>query len=311
MTDSLVSMLVNRVRKNRRQLKAWLRREQVACYRLYDRDIPELPLAIDWYDGALHASVYERKRPLVFEDARALLLGLGEALEVGADDCYLKSRRRQRGEDQYQALKVGSAVRRVREGGLQFEVNLGDYLDTGLFLDHRPARAWVGAESAGRRVLNLFCYTGAFTVHAAAGEALETVSVDLSKTYLDWTRRNLELNGVTAGVRHQVLRADCLKYIGQAPRGHFDLVVLDPPTFSNSKSMEQTFDVQRDHAAMIGALSACLKPGGVLYFSTNHRRFELAGSLDAGWMIEDRTELSIPRDFRDRRVHKLWRLVRR
>jgi 23S rRNA G2069 N7-methylase RlmK/C1962 C5-methylase RlmI len=310
MTDPLVDMLVNRARKNRRKLKAWLKREAVHCYRLYDRDIPELPLAIDWYDGALHASVYQRKRPLEDETAHQLITGLGEALGVAPEDCHLKTRRRQKGDDQYEALKGGKSLRTVREAGLKFEVNLSDYLDTGLFLDHRPARAWVGAESAGKRVLNLFCYTGAFSIHAAAGDALETVSVDLSKTYLDWTARNLELNGFRSGMRHQVLRADALDYIGEAPRDYFDLVVLDPPTFSNSKSMDKTLDIQRDHRAMIETLRACLRPGGALYFSTNNRRFEMDPSLANDWTIKDQTQPSIPPDFRDQRVHKLWRLER-
>ena len=301
-----VDMLVNRVRKNRRKLKAWIKRDSVRCYRLYDRDIPEIPMAVDWYDGALHASVYQRKRPFGEDQAEHVLIGLGAALGVAEQDCYLKTRKRQKGDTQYQALDAGAAVRVVEESGLRFEINLSDYLDTGLFLDHRPARNWVGTQSAGKRVLNLFCYTGAFSVHAAAGGALETVSVDLSKTYLEWTRRNLELNDFRAGLRHQILRADCLEYMGEAPSDYFDLIVLDPPTFSNSKAMEKTLDIQRDHVAMIRSLKSCLRPGGVIYFSTNNRRFELDPGLADGWTISDRTEASIPPDFRDRRVHKLW-----
>ena len=182
MSANWVEMLVNRVRKNKRKLKAWIKREAVECYRVYDRDIPEIPMAIDWYSGALHASVYQRKRPLEAEQAQQILVGLGSALGVAKPNCFLKTRQRQRGDAQYQALNAGSSVRIVEEAGLKFEVNLSDYLDTGLFLDHRPARAWVGDQSTGKRVLNLFCYTGSFSVYAAAGGALETVSVDLSKT---------------------------------------------------------------------------------------------------------------------------------
>lgn len=306
MSANWVEMLVNRVRKNKRKLKAWIKREAVECYRVYDRDIPEIPMAIDWYSGALHASVYQRKRPLEAEQAQQILVGLGSALGVAKPNCFLKTRQRQRGDAQYQALNAGSSVRIVEEAGLKFEVNLSDYLDTGLFLDHRPARAWVGDQSTGKRVLNLFCYTGSFSVYAAAGGALETVSVDLSKTYLDWTRRNLELNDHRVGIRHQILRADCLDYVRQVPSQYFDLIVLDPPTFSNSKAMETTLDIQRDHVGMVGALKQALRPGGVLYFSTNNRRFELASSLANDWVVHDHSERSIPPDFRDRRVHKLW-----
>ncbi len=310
MFEQRAQMLINRVRKNRRKLKAWIKRESAHCYRLYDRDIPELPLAIDWYDGALHASVYSRKRPLERAEGHALLVALGEALGLGEEDCFLKTRERQKGDAQYQPLVGESAVRHVREGDLEFEVNLSDYLDTGLFLDHRPARRWIGEQASGKRLLNLFCSTGAFSVHAACGGASETVSVDLSKTYLDWAGRNLARNGQRAGIRHQLLRTDALTYIPEAPRDYFDLVVLDPPTFSNSKSMDATLDVQRDHVAMLAGLAPCLRPGGRLFFSTNNRRFELDGALQSDWQIDDQTERSIPPDFRDRRVHKLWILTR-
>jgi 23S rRNA G2069 N7-methylase RlmK/C1962 C5-methylase RlmI len=308
MGDLRAEMLINRVRKNRRMLKSWLRRESVSCYRLYDKDIPELPMAIDWYEGALHAAVFQRKRELEPAEAEGLLVELGAALGVAEQDCFLKSRARQKGETQYQALDAGGAKRIVSEAGLKFEVNLSDYLDTGLFLDHRPARQWVGAQAAGKKLLNLFAYTGAFTVHAAAGGAAETMSVDLSKTYLDWATRNLEHNGMRAGLRHQMLKTDVLDYLPHAPGNYFDMVVLDPPTFSNSKSMEGTLDVQRDHRAMLSGAWRCLKPGGMVYFSTNNRRFNLGDGLESSWRIEECSERSIPDDFRDRRAHQLWRL---
>jgi 23S rRNA G2069 N7-methylase RlmK/C1962 C5-methylase RlmI len=311
MVEQRAQMLINRVRKNQRSLKAWRKRESVQCYRLYDRDIPELPLAIDWYDGALHASVYQRKRPLEHAEAQSLVLAVGESLGLESKDCFLKHRERQKGEAQYQALDGGAPTRTVDEGELKFEVNLSDYLDTGLFLDHRPARRWVGEAAPDKRLLNLFSYTGGFSVHAACAGASETVSVDLSKTYLDWAGRNLKLNGQRVGIRNQLLRADALTYIPEAPHDYFDLVVLDPPTFSNSKSMDQTLDIQRDHLAMLRGLMPCLRDGGQIFFSTNNRRFELDGSLASDWRIEDRSERSIPPDFRDRRVHKLWVLERR
>jgi 23S rRNA G2069 N7-methylase RlmK/C1962 C5-methylase RlmI len=311
MTSERATMLVNRVRKNRRGLKAWIKREQVTCYRLYDRDIPEIPMAIDWYEGALHASVYTRQRPLPLEEARGLLEALGDALGVPAALCFIKTRVRQKGAAQYEGFGGEEATRVVHEAGLKFEVNLSDYLDTGLFLDHRAARRWVAEEAQGKRVLNLYCYTGAFTVHAAQAGARETISVDLSKTYLAWAERNLALNGMRVGVRHQLLRTDVAEYLNEAPADYFDLVVFDPPTFSNSKSMDGTLDIQRDHGALLQRLARCVVRGGAVYFSTNHRRFTLDEAVGDAWKVEDRTSASLPLDFRDGKVHQLWRLEKR
>jgi 23S rRNA G2069 N7-methylase RlmK/C1962 C5-methylase RlmI len=298
--DSLAQMLVNRVRRNHKRLAPWLAREGITCYRLYDRDIPEIPLAVDWYEGRLHASSYARSGS---DEARherlaAAVAALGEALGVPAADVHLKRRVRAPGGTQYGRLARTNRRFTVSEGGSRFWVNLHDFADTGLFLDHRRTRALVRAGAAGRRVLNLFSYTGAFSVHAAAGGARETVSVDLSNTYLGWARDNLELNGFR-GPAHRVVRDDVRGFLEGSRRrgeGDFDLVVLDPPTISRSKKMAGDLDVQRDHPRLIeGALALC-RPGAVLYFSTNFSGFELRPPPDLE--VEDITRRTAPLDFR-------------
>jgi 23S rRNA G2069 N7-methylase RlmK/C1962 C5-methylase RlmI len=311
-------MLANRVRKRVRHLRKWARRQGVTCYRLYDRDIPEIALAIDWYQGHLHMARYRRERdesePPDWLDTMAA--AVARALEVPGDRVHLdrvhiKERQRQRGRAQYQRLDDTDVYRIVSEGGHRFAVNLDDYLDTGLFLDHRLTRARVQSEAAGARFLNLFCYTGAFTVYAAAGGARETLSVDLSNRYLDWTWRNLELNAL-ASPAHRLVRADVREYLREPPRQPFepfDLAVLDPPTFSASKKMQGTLDIHRDHRELINDTLAWLRRGGVLYFSTNARRFKLdSAAIDAA-DIEDITAATTPEDFAARPGHRCWRII--
>jgi 23S rRNA G2069 N7-methylase RlmK/C1962 C5-methylase RlmI len=203
----------------------------------------------------------------------------------------------------------------VKEGGLEFAVNLSDYLDTGLFLDHRTTRGLVKAESAGKRFLNLFCYTGSFSVHAAAGGAVETTSVDLSNTYLDWTRTNLARNGFRDAGRHRSIRDEARSFLEhRARRGEppFDLVVCDPPTHSRSAKSEQPWEVERDHADLLDLVAANLVPGGVVWFSTNFRRFHLdTERVGATFAVRDMTSRTIPEDFRDARPHRAWRLVKK
>ncbi len=232
-----------------------------------------------------------------------------EALGVAPELVFARTRRRMRGDAQYERLGTGKAERIVRECGLSFIVNLSDYLDTGLFLDHRPARSLVRAEAAGKRVLNLFCYTGSFSVYAAAGGAAEATSVDLSNTYLDWAERNLKLNGFTAA-RHPLVRAETRAFLAEAARRgeRWDLIVADPPTFSNSKASPEDFDVNRDWPALVRACLAVLAPGGRLYFSSNSRRLVWDSTLVPA-PAEDLGEASIPPDFRDRRIHRAWRIT--
>ncbi|MBA3685965.1 MAG: class I SAM-dependent methyltransferase [Planctomycetes bacterium] len=315
MAEGSLEQFGNRLARMHKHLRKWGRRTGASCWRLYEREIADQPLIVDWYDGDVVCWASERTRNETPEQEEAWLAAvvatIARALAVAPEQVFLK--RRQRQEDrqhggQYQPLERRGATKVVAEGALRFEVNLSDYLDTGLFLDHRPLRARVGAESTGKAVLNLFCYTGAFTCHAALGAAATTLSVDLSNTYLDWAARNLELNGQAVGERHRLVKADCLAWLAAAPRqaARFDLIVCDPPTFSNSTAMQEPFSVDRDHPGLIAGCARLLTPGGRLYFSTNSRGFELHADQLPGLTAKDITASTIPEDFRGRRSHRCW-----
>jgi 23S rRNA G2069 N7-methylase RlmK/C1962 C5-methylase RlmI len=307
-TARQAEMLAGRLKKNARHLARWAVREGVTCYRIYDRDIPEVPLTIDRYEGELVVAAWERDGddPAWLPE---MLAAVARTLAIEPARIHARVRRRQKGLAQYERSDDRGERVEVGEGGLRFWVNLDDYLDTGLFLDHRWARARVGAEAAGKRVLNLFCYTGAFTVYAAAGGASATTSVDLSATYLAWAADNLALNRL-ADPRHELVRADVLAWLEQPSAARYDLIVLDPPSFSNSKKMRGVLDLERDHPYLVGACLQRLAPGGVLYFSTNHRSLKLAIDRRDDLVIEDLTRPSIPPDMRDAKIHRLW-MIRR
>jgi len=306
-----------RLAKRFKHLSKWARRQGIEAFRVYDRDIPEIPLAIDWYAGWLHVAEYDRphERTEIEHDVWLDRMLEAAALELGVPPgcSFLKARRRQRGTSQYEKVGEQKAVLTVREGDLAFEVNLSDYLDTGLFLDHRTTRSLVRDDSAGKRMLNLFCYTGAFSVYAAAGEAKETVGVDLSNTYLDWARANLARNGFADAGRHRLVRDESRAFLlHRARRGEpaFDLVVVDPPTFSRSAKSDVPWDIERNHAELLGLVADNLSPGGIVYFSTNFRRFHLdTEGLAARYAIREITARTMPEDFRDRRPHRVWRMV--
>jgi len=300
---SRTEMLANRVRKNARHLAKWAKREHVTCWRIYDRDIPELPITIDTYEGALVINDYRHV------DEAGNRGGGDEWLDemtatakaaLDANEVFVKQRERlvgRREGHQYEA--TGNDVwRTVHEGGHAFRVNLGGYLDTGLFLDHRITRAKVAAEAA-KTMLNLFAYTGSFSVYCAAA-GMATTTVDLSKTYLDWAAENLALNNLTGEIVH----SDVREFLDTDRR--WDLAVVDPPTFSNSKRMDYTWDVQRDHAALLDDVA---KVADVIWFSTNRRRFKLEWSKP-GFTVVDLTHATIPPDFRDQRVHHAFRIAR-
>jgi 23S rRNA (cytosine1962-C5)-methyltransferase len=307
---ALIDAFENRIAKRHRHLRKWAKREDTNCFRIYDRDIPELAFALDAYGEYLLLQQYLRDEdvgPISSADAVA---AVARATGCPVERVLLKVRRRvDRRNEQHERAASGGRMFEVREGGLRFLVNLENYLDTGLFLDHRPLRAIVRARSAGRRVLNLFSYTGSVTTHAAAGGAVSTVSVDLSNTYLAWARRNLDLNGFDPA-RHALVRADVMAWLRTA-RGdadcRFDLIVADPPSYSSSKRMEDVFDVQRDHPEIIAGAIALLSPGGELFFSTNLRAFKL-GMLPLGWRADDISDQTVPEDFRNRRIHSCWRI---
>ena len=310
-------MFANRLRKNRRILGRWARREGIDCFRLYDADMPDYALAVDLYQGEkLWAHVQEYKAPSSVDPSRATarrreaLEAIRRVLEIPREQVFFKMRERQKGRAQYDKLAEGGKFHEVREGPCALLVNFTDYLDTGLFLDHRPTRALIGQLAAGRRFLNLFGYTGTATVHAAVGGAT-TTTVDLSNTYLEWARRNLTRNGC-GGRQHTLVRADCLDWLEERRSERFGLIFLDPPTFSNSKRMQKSFDVQRDHVELIRKTAALLDADGVLVFSTNATRFRMESDALPELEMEEITRKTIPRDFaRHPRVHSCWRIARR
>ena len=303
----------NRLRKNLRTIGRWAKRNEIECHRIYDADIPEYNAAVDRYGKWVH--VQEYAPPAMIDPGLAavrmveMVRGVVRVLGVPAQDVYVKQRQRQKGKSQYERRGPGGPKEQVAEGNLRFWVNLSDYLDTGLFLDHRITRSLLGEWAKGRRFLNLFAYTGTATVHAAAGGARDTTSVDLSNTYLDWARRNLELNGLH-GPRHAFVQADVRTWLERS-RETFDLVFMDPPTYSTSKRMRGDFDVQRDHRAFIDLAVRRLSPDGMLVFSTNARRFVLDSAVSRHYRVEDWTERTIPKDFaRTPTIHRVWTITR-
>lgn len=306
-------MFANRLQKNLKQLGKWARKEGIQCYRLYDADMPEYALAVDLYGDWVHVQEYAPPRSIDPEKAQARLLdalaAIPQALQIDPSRVVVKRRERQTGTRQYERQGAEGRFMEVNEGGVKLLVNLTDYLDTGLFLDHRPMRLRIQREAAGKRFLNLFCYTATATVHAAKGGARSTTSVDLSKTYLDWARRNLSLNGFSDKQRLQ--QGDVMAWL-EEDRGEYDLIFIDPPTFSNSKRMEGVFDVQRDHVHLLDLAMARLAPGGVLYFSNNFRKFQLDEALRARYQVSEISAETIDPDFaRNGKIHRAWRLTAR
>lgn len=305
----------SRLRKNVHHLRRYPNRG-ITCYRVYDRDCPDVPLIVDRYEDRVHVAEYEREHGRTFAQ-QADWVDLMRSIiaeEVGVPTAHVivKEKHRQRGLSQHEKLGEARNTIVAQEGGLRFEVNLTDYIDTGLFLDHRQTRAMVREEARGKRFLNLFCYTGSFTVYAAAGGAASTTSVDLSNTYLDWAQRNLTLNGLWPG-KHRLVKSDVLEFLraGEDRAARYDLVVVDPPTFSNSKSMEEDWEVAKHHRDVFELLTPRLAPGAVVYFSNNYRRFKLDEDLlrGLGFTIREITNQTIPADFRNKRIHRCWRLV--
>jgi 23S rRNA G2069 N7-methylase RlmK/C1962 C5-methylase RlmI len=307
--------LGNRLKKRRRQLSRWAKASDTDCYRLYDVDIPEIPLAVDIYGKSLLMSLYERPYDKDPDEEEAWLGLMAESaaasLSLDRKGIHVKRRKRQRGTEQYEALSRKGREFAVREQGLSFLVNLDDYLDSGLFLDHRPLRDRVRGMSMGKRVLNLFCYSGSFSVYAASGGADIVTSVDLSQVYLDWAKRNFSVNGL-APDRYAFIKADALAWMpAAAARGEeWDIIVLDPPTYSNSKSMKSDLDLAEDYPFILSTALRLLARDGVLFFSTNSRRFKLDGASVRGARVLDLGESTVPVDFRDRKMHRAWEIRR-
>ena len=307
-------MFANRLLKNRKQMAKWVKRENIQCYRLYDADIPEYSVAVDLYGDQVHVQEYAAPKKIdpvkTFARLQDVMRALPVALDIPAEKIILKQRKKQQGVNQYEKHSETHRFVEMNEYGCRLLVNLHDYLDTGLFLDHRPIRKRIQQESTGKDVLNLFCYTATASVHAAVGGAKSTTSVDMSATYLNWAKRNLALNGFEAPA-HELVQADCMKWLRMQRTPAYDIIFMDPPTFSNSKRMEGVLDVQRDHVDMIEGAMKLLRPGGVLYFSNNYRRFKMDHESLSDLDIKDITHASLDPDFkRNTRIHSCFCIKR-
>jgi len=330
-------MFRNRLIKVFRHLGRQAKRSSVTCYRIYDHDLPEFPFSIEIYEKKLYVAEYLRSHGMSEEEHGAWLNSclnvMEEVLSIRTNDIFLKLRKRKAGrKDQYrvQSIVGQSSVDQsqsqpqpqpqpfhlspsefiVNEGGLKFIVNFSDYLDTGLFLDHRITRQMIRERSGGKKILNLFCYTGSFSVYAADGGATEVVSIDMSGTYLDWARRNFELNGFNEPMKFKFIKADVLQWLQKIPENFFDLVILDPPTFSNSKSMKRVLDIQRDHPELINSCLAGLEKNGRIYFSTNYQQFELVKENIQASSVENITNATTPFDFKGKLKRKSFLILK-
>ena len=308
-------MFGNRLTRVYRHFSRQAARQKVSCYRIFDQDLPEFPLCIELYGELVYLAEYKRHHGMSENEHEDWLDRsievISEVLELPEENIYVRQRQRKAGrQGQYEKLNSEQHFFMVEEGGLRFRVNLTDYLDTGLFLDHRITRSMVRQESEGKQVLNLFCYTGSFSVYAAAGGASAVHSVDLSKTYLSWAEENLHLNGILDRSRYLFIHADVKQYLDDLPAEKFDLVVMDPPTFSNSKRMRDFLDIQQDHVELINKTLRAMKEGGVLYFSTNFRKFRLDQVLIKSNSIRDITKSTTPFDFQGKLARYCFRIIK-
>jgi 23S rRNA (cytosine1962-C5)-methyltransferase len=315
MKDDKFLMFRNRLEKVYRHLGKQAKRLEVTCYRLYDHDLPEFPFCIEIYEQNIYVAEYKRRHGMDEDEhdewMNQSMFVICEILKVNEANIFLKLRQRKPGRlGQYQKTGVKQSEFVVKENNLRFIVNLSDYLDTGLFLDHRVTREKVKAEVKEKKVLNLFSYTGSFSVYAASGEANEVVTVDLSKTYLDWAKRNMQLNGFEDAGKYKFIQADVLQYLKTISENSFDLIILDPPTFSNSKRMKDILDIQRDHVRLINDCLRVLKSGGKIYFSTNYKKFVLDTASIQSSSIKNITKQTTPFDF-EGRINRVCYLIKK
>lgn len=304
-------MIQNRLEKNLKKLQSWAGKYKIEAYRLYDRDIPEFPFIVDRYKDQF--VIYDKSQKIDEEKNHLPLLieALKNIFKVSDAALVVKRRLVQKGTEQYQKLAEKNEKITILENGVPLLVNLHDYLDTGLFLDHRPMRYTILKKASGQRFLNLFCYTASVSVMAAKAGA-RTVSVDMSKTYLEWAQENFRLNGFDLN-QHKFIQEDVLQFIQHASewpdyQNSFDMIFLDPPTFSNSKKMDSDFDVERDQLKLISQTMKFLKPSGVLYFSNNKRDFKLAPEIHKNYKVKDISQDTIPIDFHDQKIHKCFEI---
>lgn len=309
------SPLKNRIRKNYRHVRKWAKRTQTNCFRIYDRDIPEYPLAIDFYDGRFCVHYFTRTResdepPQELHDE--VVGAICSIFNTTSDSIYWRTRIKREKTEQYEKANEIKDFFTVIEYGVQFKVNLTDYLDTGLFLDHRETRKLVASAAQGKRLLNLFAYTCSFSVHAAVHGASFTKSVDMSNTYTSWGRDNFILNSIPLK-NHPIVRADCLKFLDDEIRSktEYDIIIIDPPTVSRSKKMDQMFDIQLDYISLLSKSLRLLAKGGVLFFSTNSRKFSFDESQFESCTIIEISKKTLPIDFHDPKIHRCWKILHR
>lgn len=307
------SILKNRIRKNYRHIRKWAKRTETNCFRIYDREIRQYPLAIDFYAGRFCVHYFARRgeEEEVSEELKTEIHTLLEdVFNVSSKDVYWRTRSKAKETRQYEKIGESKAFFAVLEFGVKFKVNLQDYLDTGLFLDHRETRKIVANASKGKRLLNLFAYTCSFSVHAAAAGAVFTKSVDMSNTYTAWGKDNFELNALPSK-DNEVVRADCLKFLDEECRSRvkYGVVVIDPPTISRSKKMDQLFDVQIDYVMLISKALKLLEEGGVIFFSTNSRNFSFDATLFKECQVIDISSKTLPLDFHDAKIHRCWKIT--
>ncbi|MBL7554391.1 MAG: class I SAM-dependent methyltransferase [Bdellovibrionaceae bacterium] len=300
--------ILNRLMKNYERIFPWAQRNHVEAFRIYDRDIPEYPFILDLYKDI--GIIYDKSNPLIardklhFEDFQEAV----QKLWPNWQHCFIKQRRRKEGQEQYERIDEKEFKIVVQEGKAQFHVNLSDYLDTGLFLDHRTLRYKVFKTSKGKQVLNLFCYTGAFSVHAALGGA-KTTSIDMSKTYIEWAQQNFKLNKIP--VEQHIFHAANVMDILPTLTDRYDTIILDPPTFSNSKKMVDSFEVERDQVGLVDSCMKLLKENGVLYFSCNKRTFRIDTKITEKYYVKNITKDTIPIDFHDQKIHHCFEISHR
>lgn len=308
-------MFKNRLEKVHRHLNKLAKKKGVSCFRLYDRDLPEFPLIIEKYGNNIYLAEYRSKHQLTEEEYEKWLNDclpiISEVTGIEIGNIFIKLRKRKSSRSsQYQKIAEEKEFFVVQEDGLFFLVNLSDYLDTGLFLDHRITRKMVRSQSSEKKVLNLFCYTGSFSVFAAAGGASEVISVDLSNTYLSWAEENFKLNKLEGQGKYKFIKADVKQYLDELPNDYFDIVIMDPPTFSNSKMMKDFLDIQRDHVDLLNKVLAATKKGGTVYFSTNSRKFELDSNKLQASTIKDITKATTDFDFQGKLLRWCFQITK-
>ncbi|HMH33828.1 MAG TPA: class I SAM-dependent methyltransferase [Puia sp.] len=314
MNEKLV-MFHNRLAKVFRHLGKQARKQGISCFRIYDHDLPEFPFCIELYEDKIYLAEYKRHHHMTEEEhenwLESCLPVISSIMDIPDERIYWRQRQRKAGrQGQYEKIATEAAFFVVQEQGLKFKVNLTDYLDTGLFLDHRITRNMVREESRDKNVLNLFCYTGSFSVYAAAGRAATVHSVDLSKTYLAWAEENMQANELTNEKKHLFIHADVKQWLDELQEDFYDLVIMDPPTFSNSKRMIDFLDIQRDHVGLINKTLRATKRGGVIYFSTNFRKFQLEADKIEHVVIKDITRTTTPFDFQGKLFRYCYRITK-